>query len=510
MDAFIPGEPGNRKAGWALLTCLCVGTFLRAYHFWLPDLWLDEYGTWWVVSGSTWTEVAKRAINFQGQSPFYFLIVKLFTKMFGEGSFQLRLPSVIFGILTLFVAFRLAWQIFRDEDLALVSVGVFSMTEQLIWFSQNARPYALALFLTLLSFLLFQHFLERRRARESMLYALTTALLIYAHFLFAFVLVFHMVFATCKFGFRDLLSKYWLWVFMLIAILCLPLTGQIIHLYGRRQALDWIPHIVQSIQASSLARSFADPWALILATAALLAIGIKPIDLRDAPTRRVLLFLLSWLFIPLVGIWIAATIIGVSFLEPRYILFVYPAVFYLWAWLILHVKRTDWLRWLPTWVFLTATFIFSLVPNLMETGTFRHSENLGWGQAASTLAAAGWPGDMVVFYSAYIEADLLAQRPRDDYLLSFVGWPLMAHLPPNHNFNLVSLPFLQNDRTDPYIETLMLRAAKLDRVWVIGPDRQREYFNDKMISQYGFYPVHRYLSNNQIKVSLLLRSRNRP
>ena len=160
MEAFIPDKPGNTRAAWALLACLCVGTFLRIHNFWLPNLWLDEYGTWWVVSASTWTEVAERAINVQGQSPFYFLIVKFFTRLFGEGSFQLRLPSVIFGVLTLFVAFRLALQIFRDENVALVSVAVFSITEQLIWFSQNARPYALALFLTLLSFLLFLHFLQ--------------------------------------------------------------------------------------------------------------------------------------------------------------------------------------------------------------------------------------------------------------------------------------------------------------------------------------------------------------
>src|SRR6266403_5261917 len=196
MEPSVPEESANSRIRWILPTCFCLGVFLRIYNFWGPNLWLDEYGTWWVVSGSTWAEVAERAIKTQGQSPFYYLIVKLFTRMFGEGSFQLRLPSVIFGILTLFVAFRLAMQLFRDENVALVSVAVFSITEQLIWFSQNARPYALALFLTLLSFLLFLHFLRSRRMCNSLLYALTTAMLIYAHFLFGFVLLFHIVFAA--------------------------------------------------------------------------------------------------------------------------------------------------------------------------------------------------------------------------------------------------------------------------------------------------------------------------
>jgi len=261
VRVLVSDEPRDPKISWAVLACLGLGTFLRIHNFWLPDLWLDEYGTWWVVSGSTWAEVAARATNIQGQSPFYYLIVKLCTALFGEGSFQLRLPSVILGILTLFVAFRLAMQIFHDQNLALVSTAVFSVTEQLIWFSQNARPYALAIFLTLLSFHFFLHFLELPKTRIVVLYAVTTALLIYSHFLFGFVLIFQIVVVTLRFGWRELLSKDWLLAFSLVAVLCLPLAGQIVNLYERRQTLNWVPQVVQAIQASALARGFADPWA---------------------------------------------------------------------------------------------------------------------------------------------------------------------------------------------------------------------------------------------------------
>jgi hypothetical protein len=324
--------------------------------------------------------------------------------------------------------------------------------------------------------------------------------------LFGFVLIIQIAVVTIRFGWREVSSKYWLLAFFLIAVLCLPLTAQLVSLYERRQTLDWIPNIVQSSLASERARVFADPWALVLATFTLLAVGIKPIDLRDPPTREVLSFLIAWLIIPLAGIWTVASIIGVSLFGARYILFVYPAAYYLWAWLMLHLKPANWLRWLPSCVFLVATFSFSLVPYLVETGTFRHSEKLGWHQAASTLAVAGQPGDLVVFYSGLIEADLFAQSPQDSYMLSYVGWPLIAHLPPNHRFSLVSLPLLQNDRTDPYIKSLEIQASKHDRVWVIGPDKQRDYFAVEMITQFGFHSANSYLSTNLIKASLLVRS----
>ena len=505
MTVLPHNEDSEDRARWAIQLCFWLGAFLRAYNFWGPDLWLDEYGTWWVVSASTWAEVAKRAINFQGQSPFYFFIVKLFTTTLGEGTFQLRLPSVIFGILTLAIAYRLARQIFRDRDLTLVSVAVFSINEPLIWFSQDARPYALALFLALLSISLFLDFLKSRRLAISLLYAGATALLIYAHFLFGFVLLFQIVFAAITLGWRDLFSRRWLMTLGLIVVLCLPSTSQILHLYQRRQTLDWIPHIVQSIQASSLARNFADPWALLLATASLLSIGIKPFATRGTLRDEALRFLLLWLCVPLVGIGSVATMIGVSFLEPRYILFVYPAGFYLWAWLILHSKPANWLRWLPPAVFIAATVIVSLIPNLVESNTFRHSEKLGWREAARTLAANGHPGDLVIFYSAFIEADLFAAGPQGADVLSYIGWPLIAYLPANHGLNLVTLPLLQNERTDPYIESLTREAAKHGRVWVVAPDKQRDYFVDQTISRYGFRSFHGYLSDNTIKVVLLLR-----
>jgi uncharacterized membrane protein len=246
MEPSVPEESANSRIRWILPTCFCLGAFLRIYNFWLPHLSFDEYGTWWVVSGSTWTEVTERATRIQGQSPLYYLIVKLFTTTFGEGSLQLRLPSVIFGILTLVVAFWLAMQIFDDQNVALISVAVFSVTELLIGYSQIARPYALALLLTLLSFLFFLQFLQSQQKRTGTIYAVTTALLIYSHYLFAFVLVTQIFVVMLRFGWREIFSKYWLLAFLLVTVLCLPLTPQIVSLYGRRQTLDWIPHVVYS------------------------------------------------------------------------------------------------------------------------------------------------------------------------------------------------------------------------------------------------------------------------
>jgi 4-amino-4-deoxy-L-arabinose transferase-like glycosyltransferase len=507
MQATVCDRPANPTAKLALFMCLCVGAFLRIHNFWLADFWLDEYSTWWVTAGN-WADVIERAIRTQGQSPFYFLVVKLFTTLLGEGFFQLRLPSVLFGVTTLFTAYKLAVEIFHDPEIATTSTAIFAVNEHQIWISQAARPYALALLLTLTSFLLCLKFARNSSGRAGIGYAITTALLIYSHFIFGFVVVVQIVIVALRCGWRELLGKKWLLAWFSIAILCLPLTSQFLSLYGRRDSLNWIPHFSQSYQASATARAFAEPWALLLATIALIKIGIKPTNLRDPRGREPLTVLSAWLLIPAMGLWMAATVFGVSFLEARYLLFIYPAAFYLWAWVLLRTKPADWHRFIPSSVFLIATFSFSLIPHAIESAAFRPSEKLGWKQAGRILTDAAAPNDLVVIYTGFVEADLFARTPDDDYLLSYVGWPLIAHLPREYDFSIASLPLLQNERTDAYIKSVELKAAKHDRVWVVAPSKQSDYFNSEMRTEFGFHPIGRYPTGGKIQVTLLGRALN--
>ena len=79
----------------------------------------------------------------------------------------------------------------------------------------------------------------------------------------------------------------------------------------------------------------------------------------------------------------------------------------------------------------------------------------------------------------------------------------MVILPRNNDFSLVSLPLLQDPRTDAYIKSVEIAAAKHNRVWVVAPDRPSDYFNGEMITEFGFRPFRRFSSNGKIQVTLL-------
>src|SRR5687767_8826017 len=104
----------SRATASAVALFLSVGAFLRIYRFWGPGLWTDEYGTWWAVAQPGWSDVVHRVSHIHGQSPFYYLIVKLSTELLGASPFSLRLPSVVFGIATLALAYPLGIALFRQ------------------------------------------------------------------------------------------------------------------------------------------------------------------------------------------------------------------------------------------------------------------------------------------------------------------------------------------------------------------------------------------------------------
>ncbi|MCC7353650.1 MAG: glycosyltransferase family 39 protein [Anaerolineae bacterium] len=82
--------------------------------------------------------------------PAYYMLMLGWTKFFGAGIFALRLPSVLFGaasILLIYVLGNLA----QDKWTGLLAAGMLALNGHQIFWSQEARMYAMACFLGLLS-----------------------------------------------------------------------------------------------------------------------------------------------------------------------------------------------------------------------------------------------------------------------------------------------------------------------------------------------------------------------
>ncbi len=162
-----------------LILCLLVGAGLRLYRLDAQSLWADEGLQYYIVSapslGEFWERVQARTFH----PPLSFLISHVFIRLH-DSDFFLRLPSVLFGTGSLWLAYGLGRKL-TSIPVALVALWVLAISPFHIWYSQEARMYAPLLFVALLSTLVFIRAVESRRWYWWALYACTLAVGLYIH-----------------------------------------------------------------------------------------------------------------------------------------------------------------------------------------------------------------------------------------------------------------------------------------------------------------------------------------
>ena len=148
---------------------------------WRASLWLDELVSYWVIKDGL-RETWARAVTFQGQSPLYYSILWVWTRLFGISELALRLPSVLCALGSGFLLYKIGRQFF-DRSTALTAVVLFFSVNSLVIASISARPYSLALLFFLAATLV----LLTGTGRSSAI-AYGTLMLgsYYAHYLFIF------------------------------------------------------------------------------------------------------------------------------------------------------------------------------------------------------------------------------------------------------------------------------------------------------------------------------------
>jgi len=457
----------RRPALWAAAAFVVLGIFLRIFRFWSSGLWTDEYGTWWVVADGGWADVVHRSVEIHGQSPFYYLIVKLCARVLGTGAFGLRLPSIVFGIATLALAYPLGLALFRQRYAGVFAAAVFAVSVPLIWYSQEARPYALALFMTALSFLCYARLLDKPGSwpwRTGYVLAVVGAF--YAHYIFAFVLVIQMLHLLVTRGRACLRSWQWPLTLPAVALLCLPAAPYLMHLVARRGVLDWVPPLTW-FTLVHLVVAFLDVPLLVVLAACLLVIGIRrggPSPFDSASTS----LLLVWIALPIVVFAGAARLVGVNLLFDRYVLFILPAGLLLATGLASLARREGWRGAGPFAALLIFSLSWNLVPTVVRTGGFGDRYDEDWAGAVASMESAAGPDDLVLYGTAFAEADQLRRPDLDPRIVSFIQAPVTANLRAGRRYAMLGLPFRVNEETRPYLRALMAHAAERRRVVIIG------------------------------------------
>jgi 4-amino-4-deoxy-L-arabinose transferase-like glycosyltransferase len=127
-----------------LAIAILVGAALRFYRLGADSLWVDEFATLSLATHAP-GEILRMSSTVNFIPPLYFLLVHGALQVFGESEVALRLPSVVAGICTIPISWALTQDITRSRATANIVAALLAVNPLHLWYSQEARPYALLL-----------------------------------------------------------------------------------------------------------------------------------------------------------------------------------------------------------------------------------------------------------------------------------------------------------------------------------------------------------------------------
>lgn len=179
------------------------------------------------------------------------MAVWVWSHVFGFGPIGLRSLSALAGIATIPVAYGVGRQ-FASERAALILAGLTACSPILIWYSQEARSYALLVLLTSLTLLFFGRLRAGGTRRDKLGWALVAALSVTTHWFALLVVIPQWIWLAVHLR-RDRGVRLALEAVLTVAVGMLPLAL----LQRREMGQPWMTLIPLAQRVGDVPRTFA-------------------------------------------------------------------------------------------------------------------------------------------------------------------------------------------------------------------------------------------------------------
>ena len=163
----------------ALIALTALAAALRLPTLGSQSLWLDEALTGRLARGSL-GDLLHRVADEEANPPLFYLLEWAWTRVAGTSEVALRLPSALFGIALVPVAYAIGRRLGGPRP-AIALAALVAVHPLLVYYSQEARGYAAVALATALGFAAFLDALEGRR-RASLWWALASAIALGCHY----------------------------------------------------------------------------------------------------------------------------------------------------------------------------------------------------------------------------------------------------------------------------------------------------------------------------------------
>jgi 4-amino-4-deoxy-L-arabinose transferase-like glycosyltransferase len=181
MRAWVAARSG---VFWAVAGISLVAAALRFATLGDQSFHHDEIVTAGRVLGGSFGRAMEAVRYSESAPPLYYAVAWVWTQAFGTGEWGLRAVSALAGLATVPVAYLIGAEL-RGRRTGIVAAALVAVNPMLLWYSQEARAYALFALLAAVSFLYFVRALERGRRYDVVAWGVASALALATHY-FAF------------------------------------------------------------------------------------------------------------------------------------------------------------------------------------------------------------------------------------------------------------------------------------------------------------------------------------
>lgn len=155
-----------------------------------PSMWHDECALGWNIFHYDYLRLFGLLNFLQVASPFFMITVKVFTKIFGESDFSIRLATFLFSTSAMFLFFYLTTQIFHNKLSVLFSTFLFSTNNTNVLYSFEFKHYSCDIFFSTLCILLFYNlYYKTLSTKKIIIYSILFSLTVWFSFISVVIII---------------------------------------------------------------------------------------------------------------------------------------------------------------------------------------------------------------------------------------------------------------------------------------------------------------------------------
>jgi uncharacterized membrane protein len=178
----------GRRDLWILAGITAAAALVRFVALGHQSYDVDEAVTPVRVIHSTLTATMHAVVGSERTPPLYYLLAWLWSRLFGTGDVGLRSLSALCGTLAVPVAYLAARELVSRRA-GLIAAALVTMNPYLIWYSQEARAYALYVLVSACALYFFARALRDRTAGSLALWALASVLSLCSYYFAVFLVI---------------------------------------------------------------------------------------------------------------------------------------------------------------------------------------------------------------------------------------------------------------------------------------------------------------------------------